>query len=247
VRLASLARAGALLGVLPLAACSIVPAPPEGLPEDWVPSISPSPLDEGLLDSPLGFAPEEQSAVRIRAAVCGGLSLGTGFILDAHTIVTNQHVIDGYLAIEVTTADGRDISVDSAAISLPYLGPDIGIVTSVEALEPAAPLADEDPRLGDFVTVVGYPGAEELTTTSGTVLTRMADEFASADHVFMISAKVEDGSSGSAAYNEEGRVFGVVYAGLEDGSGFGEIIPISIVRDALDHLEPIDPAPACVD
>lgn len=247
MRLARAAGVGAMIGALPLAACSMIPSPPEGLPEDWVPAISPSPLDEGQLDSPLGFTPEEQSAVRIRAITCEGVSTGSGFILDSHTIVTNWHVVDGYLSVDVTTADGRDIVVSSVSDSEVA---DIATITTDEVLEPAAPLADKDPNVADFVTIVGFPLGEEMTTTIGSVLERSPDDITTtlahrADHVFMVSAPVKHGSSGSAAYDGDGEVFGVLYGGQGE-TDYGFIIPISIVKDALAALSLLAAVPECV-
>ncbi|MBN2176227.1 MAG: trypsin-like peptidase domain-containing protein [Demequinaceae bacterium] len=224
-----------------LVACSVIPVAPEGLPEDWIPSVSPSPIDPDLLDSPLGFDPEQESAVRIRNSKCDELSSGSGFILDDHTIVTNRHVVEGFLDLEVNTSDGRDITVASAAVSQVS---DIATITTVESLSPFAPLADEDPGLGDFVTIVGFPLGEEMTTTMGSVLQRSDDNLDNADHVFISSAEVEHGSSGSAAYDEQGEVFGVVYAGQDD-SNYAIFIPISIVKESLANLDPLAAIKTC--
>jgi S1-C subfamily serine protease len=185
--------------------------------------------------------------VRVRKTACKTIFTGSGFILNAHTIVTNWHVVEGYSSLEVTTSDGRDITVESVSDSE---AADIATITTVEALDPAAPLADEDPQLGEFVALVGFPLGEEMTTTTGSVLQRGLDDITPtvahrADHVFMVSAAARDGSSGSAAYDGDGRVFGVLYGGQTDEPFYGFIIPISIVGNALDSLRPLAAAPAC--
>ncbi|MCJ7827307.1 MAG: serine protease, partial [Demequinaceae bacterium] len=235
-------RAAVLAAVaIPLVACSAIPVPPEGLTEDWVPSASPSAIDPDLLDSPLGFEPEQRSAVRIRNSKCDELSSGSGFILDAHTIVTNRHVVEGFLELEVNTSDGRDITVASTSTS-PVS--DIAIITTVESLEPFVSLAYLDPTLGDFVTIVGFPLGEQMTTTTGSILERSSDDLDNADHVFITSAQSEHGSSGSAVYDEEGKVFGVLYAGQDD-TKYSIIIPISIVKESLSSLDPLAAVKEC--
>ncbi len=70
------------------------------------------------------------------------------------------------------------------------------------------------------------------------------DSLDNADHVWLTSAKVEPGSSGSAAYNDAGRVFGVVYA-TEGVTDRGYIIPISLLLAAIDDdgiVTPLEPA-----
>jgi S1-C subfamily serine protease len=237
LRFAAILPPAALL----LAACSVVPVPPEGLPDDWVPDVSPSPIDDVLENDPMGFTPEEQSAVRIRNVSCDNLSTGSGFILDEHTIVTNRHVVEDFLSMEISTEDGEELTMASVATSLVS---DLAVITTIETLTPLVSFADDDPRVSDFVMIVGYPGGNEMTTTTGTVLAREDDNLDNADHVFRVTAEAEHGSSGSAAYNADGEVFGVLYAG-EDETNYGIIIPISIVEDSLDSLTPLAAVSGC--
>ena len=50
--------------------------------------------------------------------------------------------------------------------------------------------------------------------------------------VILTDATVEQGSSGSAALDEQGRVIGVVYA--KSNSGYTYIIPVSTLSELLD-------------
>lgn len=223
------------------AACSAIPTAPSPLPSDWIPSATPDPIDPLLLDSPLGFDLSEASAVRIRTSTCRSFGNGSGFVLDANTIVTNRHIVDGFEWIEVTGSDGRDISVESVSTSQIA---DIAIIVTTESLTPVVSLGDGDPSPGDYVKIVGYPLGDELTTSTGTILSSEADELDNADHVFITSARADHGSSGSAAYDREGHVFGVLYAGDEETKQ-GIIIPISIVKEALDNLTPLAAVTTC--
>jgi len=223
------------------AACSAIPTAPSPLPSDWIPSATPDPIDPLLLDSPLGFDLSEESAVRIRTSTCENLGNGTGFVLDSTTIVTNRHVVEDFQWIEVNGPDGSDIAVESVSTSQVA---DIAIIVTVEPLTAVVSFGDEDPAPGDYVKIVGYPLGDELTTSTGTIISSEEDLLDNADHVFLTSASADHGSSGSAAYDREGHVFGVLYAGNEETKQ-GIIIPLSIVEKALDDLTPLAAVTTC--
>ncbi|MEK8224895.1 hypothetical protein NKG05_00035 [Oerskovia sp. M15] len=44
---------------------------------------------------PDGFDAVKRMAVRIRNVGCSSLSTGSGFALDARTLITNKHVVEG--------------------------------------------------------------------------------------------------------------------------------------------------------
>src|SRR5690606_31900658 len=123
---ATAAAASALVIVASLAGCGPVPPPPPGaLPPTDVPYIKPSINIDGV-DTTDGFTAQEHPAVRLRVSTCTGWANGSGFILDESRIVTNMHVIDDAIAIEVTTYDGRDYKAISSQLA-PVA--DLGLVT----------------------------------------------------------------------------------------------------------------------
>jgi S1-C subfamily serine protease len=225
-----------------LGGCTSLPGAPGPGRTDWIPEVTPSALPSNLADNPYGFTPGERAAVRVRNQACNGLADGSGFAIDDHTIVTNRHVVDGYRVLEITTSDGRDITV--AAASTVVIA-DLAVVTTVETLDYTVPLSSLDPALGDNLTVIGYPLGDELATTTGLVLQSIDDPLDNADHVWRTTASVRPGSSGSAAYNDEGDVFGIVFAG-EDFTRRSLIIPVSLLERALNDPSLLTSvAPAC--
>jgi S1-C subfamily serine protease len=221
------------------AGCGIVPTPPEGVPADWIPDVSPSPLDPDLVDSEFGFTPGEASAVRMRNNGCDDFSTGSGFVLDEHTIVTNKHVVSGYAELEISLSDGTTIDVASAEVAT--IG-DLALVTTAESLDHAVTLG-VDPELVDEVVVVGYPDGLQLTTSTGRVIDEVEDSLDNAETIFETTAAGEPGSSGSAVYGADGTVVGVLYAGDDFGNSF--IVPVSILRRMIDDAtvrQTIDPA-----
>ncbi len=239
--------APALLLAAALAGCGVLPALPPPVPDDVVPTrvarTAPAPLSadgtEGL--SPDGFDAVQRMAVRIRNVGCDGLSTGSGFAVDEHTLVTNRHVVADSEALEVSTYDGRDLEVSAAgSASLA----DLALVRTADPLPSYPTLADGDPRPGDDVTVVGYPEGGELTITAGTVIGPTTDPLhENLGEVLLTDAPVEPGSSGSAALDAKGRVIGVVYAKTSDGRSL--LVPLSTLERVLDDADGFRALPPC--
>lgn len=222
-----------------LAGCAAVPRHPGPLETDFVPTSSPSPsIDRGSL-SPDGFTAAQRMTVRVRNIGCNGLSTGTGFAVDANTLVTNRHVVENSRDIEVTTYDGRTINVKATAVTTLA---DLAVVTTDEPLGVWSSQAASDPVAGDAITVVGYPLGGQLTTVSGVVLGETEDPLgASGGPVFATTAPVQPGSSGSPALNEAGEVVGVIYAKNDAEQSF--MIPVSTLRTLLDQDGLLEPMP----
>lgn len=212
-----------------VAACGVVPANPSPLPSDYVPAApSESAAPPGNL-SPDGFSAAQRMTVRVRNVGCDALKTGTGFAVDAHTLVTNRHVIEDTKELQVTTYDGRTINVTAASATAVA---DLAIVTTEQSIGGFAALAPSDPVEGDAITVIGYPLGGKLTTVSGVVLGSVADPLGAALGTVMVTtAPVEPGSSGSPVLNESGEVVGVIYAKNESEQSF--MVPVSLLRTLI--------------
>ncbi len=235
--------AGTVVTVVAVAvttACGVVPefptlpsaAPSQIEATDLVPSAAPAPsLDPSAAASlsPDGFDAVQRMAVRIRNIGCGQISTGSGFAIDDHTLITNRHVVAEAATLQVSTYDGRDVEV--AAASTADLA-DLAVVRTRDALPAAPSLAEADPTIGDAVTVVGYPEGGALTITQGHVTGTQKDPLhENLGQVLVTDARVEPGSSGSAALDDSGRVVGVVYAKTDNGQSL--LVPISTVQQML--------------
>jgi len=222
----------AALSAAALAGCGILPSAPSPAPTDFVPSPTASPGDMTGALSPDGFSAAQRMSVRVRNIGCGFLATGSGFALDAHTLVTNRHVVDNAKHIEISTYDGRVIQATAASATTIA---DIAIVTTEEPLGTSyADRASEDPVEGDVITVVGYPNGGRLTTSAGVVLGTTTDPIGGAVGTVLAStAQIEPGSSGSAVFDASGRVVGVIYAKNSSEQSF--IVPISTLNELLDE------------
>lgn len=235
--------AGPLVLVVLLAGCSALPPMPPPVPSDVVPTAQPTPtisLGSALL-SPDGFDAVQRMAVRIRNVGCGEVSTGSGFALTATTLVTNKHVVADSAQLQVSTYDGHDVDVTAASTT--GLA-DLALVRTSEDLPSAPELADTDPAQGDPVTIVGYPLGGQLTITDGRVIGTTTDPLNSnLGQVLVTDARVEPGSSGSAALDADGKVIGVVYA--KNDAGYSFLVPVSTLRSMLDDESSFTPAPTC--
>lgn len=239
-------RAGtaALAAVLlvPVTACApedfpTMPGPPV---TEFVPSEPSVERPTGLsLD---GFDAVQRMAVRIRNVGCGSLSTGSGFAIDATTLITNKHVVADSADLQVSTYDGRDINVTAASTAAIA---DLALVRTAEELPSFPELADADPVSGDQVTVVGYPQGGQLTVTRGQVIGTATDPLnENLGEVLVTDVPVEPGSSGSAVLDESGRIVGVVYAKNAAGQSF--IVPVSTLSTLLADTAAFTPTTACI-
>ena len=234
----------AVVAVLALAGCAYVPQMPGPTPTDLVPSQvpQPTPTTTGNL-SPDGFDAAQRMAVRIRNVGCGSVSTGSGFAIDARTLITNRHVVADSAELQLSTYDGRDIAATTSSTAALA---DLAIVRTTDTLPAVPELAPADPEPGDEVTVVGYPDGGRLTVTSGRVIGGTTDPLnENLGEVLVTDAPVEPGSSGSAVLDADGRVIGVVYAKNTLDQSF--IVPVSTLRTMLDDSAAFLDAPPCGD
>lgn len=222
--------AAAWVAVALLAAgCGVLPPLPDPVPSDIVaaPSAPVSPGTGNL--SPDGFDVAVRIAVRIRNVGCDSLSTGSGFAIDDHTLVTNSHVVADSAELQLSTYDGRDLSVTASQTAGVA---DLALVRTADPLPAAPVLASGDPRVGDEVSVVGFPGGGELTVTSGRVIAITPDPLdLTLGDVLVTDAVVQPGSSGSPVLGADGSVVGVVYA--KDAADHAYAIPVSMLRALL--------------
>lgn len=232
-----------LVGVL-LAGCGVLPEPPGAatspVPDSPAAAVTATPTT-ARSSSPDGLSAVERAAVRVRNVACAGVASGSGFALDARLLVTNAHVVGGASQLQLDTYDGRDIEVGTAGAATIA---DLALVRTTGSLPAVVPMAAADPRAGDPVSVVGYPGGGPLRTSSGVVLGYTDDPLgANIGQVLATDAHVEPGSSGSAMVDEAGAVVGVVFA--RDDADRSYAVPVSTLRDLLHQPDQFVPLADC--
>ncbi|MDJ1159009.1 Do family serine endopeptidase [Chelatococcus sp. SYSU_G07232] len=138
-----------------------------------------------------------------------GEAQGSGFFISKDGyVVTNNHVVEKGMEVEVKTDDGRslkakvvgtDPKTDLALLKVDEGGP-----------FPYVSLAPKTPRVGDWVLAVGNPFGLGGTVTAGIVSARGRDIGAGPyDDFLQIDAAVNRGNSGGPTFNLAGEVVGV--------------------------------------
>jgi S1-C subfamily serine protease len=171
----------------------------------------------------------EEMVVRVRNINCQGLEIGSGFAIDAHTLLTNRHVLAGASELEISTWDGHDEQVSAAAVGRLV---DLGVVTSKGTL-PYHALAEAEPVVGEPVNVVGFPLGGPLTFSYGRIVGFVSGEdLGVPGQVMRLTADVQPGNSGGPVLDSRGRVVGIVYA-IELSTGYGLAIPLDTLRTLI--------------
>lgn len=222
----------AVLCLLPLFGCGLAPVPPPPATSAARTPLSASPQAARVAPSPIitpsTFSAYERAALRVRNIGCDGLSRGSGFAIADHAFVTNRHVVSGAAILQVSTYDGRDITVNAVGA---VIVADLAVVLTAESLPAILALAQWNPPVGAEVTAIGYPLGGELKTTRGKVLGYGSDPLGSSPFQMMYnSAPIEHGSSGSPLVDSRGRLVGVAYAG---GGGQYVAVPVETLHQVF--------------
>jgi serine protease Do len=186
--------------------------------------------------SPDGDGPQ-QRAPRGRNFSMGQ---GSGFFISADGYaVTNNHVVDKAESVEVTTDDGRTYSAKVIGTDPKT---DIALI-KVEGRSdfPFVPLAEKQPRIGDWVLAVGNPFGLGGTVTAGIVSARGRDIGAGPyDDFIQIDAPVNKGNSGGPTFDVDGNVIGVntaIYSPSGGSVGIAFAIPSDTVKTVVTQLK----------
>jgi serine protease Do len=185
---------------------------------------------------PEGTNPDEQRAPRNRLVT----GQGSGFFITADGYaVTNNHVVDKADTVEITADDGKTYSAK-------VIGTDSRTDVALIKVEgrsdfPYVKLADNAPRIGDWVLAVGNPFGLGGTVTAGIVSARGRDIGAGPyDDFIQIDAPVNKGNSGGPTFDVDGNVIGVntaIFSPSGGSVGIAFAIPASTVKSVVAQLK----------
>jgi S1-C subfamily serine protease len=187
--------------------------------------------------SPFDLFPTEQR----------GEATGSGFVIDKDgSIVTNAHVIDGAVKVQVQFSDQRTVAAKvvgkdtSSDLALLKVDPD-GL-----SLEPLELGSAKNIQVGDPTIAIGNPFGLDRTLTTGVVsaLQRriQAPNGFAIDHVIQTDAAINPGNSGGPLLDAAGRVIGINSQIATGGGGNGNVgigfaVPIDTAKQILPDLE----------
>ncbi|MEN8143804.1 MAG: trypsin-like peptidase domain-containing protein [Gemmatimonadota bacterium] len=182
---------------------------------------------------------------------------GSGFVISEDGyLITNNHVVNGAIRIDVQLADGRrfervrlvgqDPTTDVALLKLDTTG-----------LTPAVLGSSDDTRVGEWVLAVGSPGfasggggPRTLTTTvtAGIVsakgrnlnlLSNGGSVSLAIEDFIQTDAAINPGNSGGPLVNARGEVIGINAAILTTTAsyqGYSFAVPIDLAREVVEDL-----------
>lgn len=167
---------------------------------------------------------------------------GSGFVIDpSGIVVTNNHVVAGGVTIEVFV--GSEQRSHNATVLGVSECADLAVLDVEGEDFTSLNWYDGEPESGLEVWALGYPGGDpSYTTTNGTVtgITSEPTSWASVDAEVEHSAQLEGGSSGGPLVDENGRVIGVNYSGIDPLDQFGPsqsfAIAASVASDLVEVL-----------
>ena len=169
------------------------------------------------------------------SAVAHGTGSGVVFTTDG-AILTNNHVVDEALTINVHLRDGRflparligrDPSTDLAVIKVEAQG----LV--------AARFADsEAARVSEWVVAIGSPFGFGYTVTAGVLSAKGRSNLGmnEIEDYLQTDASINPGNSGGPLCNLDGQVIGINTMIVGKGSGIGFAVPSALARRAAEQI-----------
>ena len=165
---------------------------------------------------------------------------GSGFFITSDGyIVTNNHVVEGAIKVQVVRDTG-DI------LEAKVVGTDPGTDLALLKVEggdsfPAVALGHAEAKVGDWVIALGNPFGLEGTVTAGIVSARGRDIGMGAyDNFIQIDASVNRGNSGGPTFNQAGEVIGVntaIFSPSGGSVGIAFAIPATMVENVITQLK----------
>jgi len=163
---------------------------------------------------------------------------GSGFFISGDGYaVTNNHVVQNAENVQVTTDDGKTYS---AKVIGTDSRTDLALIKVEGDNFPFVKLADNSPRVGDWVLAVGNPFGLGGTVTAGIVSARGRDIGAGPyDDFIQIDAPVNKGNSGGPTFDVDGNVIGVntaIFSPSGGSVGIAFAIPADTVKGVIAQL-----------
>lgn len=136
---------------------------------------------------------------------------GSGFAISEESILTNHHVVDGCLTMQVRGFGKADVVASDERN-------DLALIRVASRLPTTATVQADPIELGQAVVALGYPLADlmgdALTASTGVVasLTGLGGDQTN----FTVSANIQPGNSGGPILDLDGNVVGVAVAKFDE-------------------------------
>jgi len=168
-------------------------------------------------------------------------ALGSAFFVDVSgLLITNYHVIasevdpkyKGYSRMYIRMGDAASPRIPARVIGWDK-ALDLALIKTEYESEYVFSLVDRViPQVGDTVLAIGSPIGLEKTVTSG-IVSSLSRRLLQIGTVIQIDAAVNHGNSGGPVIDSEGRLVGIVFAGVEYHQGLNFAVPAEQLNAAL--------------
>jgi len=168
-------------------------------------------------------------------------ALGSAFFIDSSgLLITNYHVIasevdpkyKGYSRLYIRMGDATSPRIPARVIGWDK-AMDLALIKTEMTPEYVFSIVDRViPKVGDTILAIGSPVGLEKTVTSG-IVSALSRRFLQIGDVYQIDAAVNHGNSGGPVIDGEGRLVGVVFAGIDQLQGLNFAIPAERLSAAL--------------
>ena len=167
--------------------------------------------------------------------------LGSAFFVDASgLLITNYHVIESEVDPKRKSSSRMYVRMgDSTSPRVPAKvvgwdkALDLALIKTGIETEYVFSLVDRViPKIGDTVLAIGSPVGLQKTVTSG-IVSALGRRFLQIGDVIQIDAAVNHGNSGGPVVDSEGRLVGIVFAGIDQFQGLNFAVPAETLTQAL--------------
>lgn len=163
--------------------------------------------------------------------------LGSGVVISPNGhIVTNNHVIDGAVAISVRLHDGRLLAASLAGRDI---ATDLAVI-KVEAtgLRPAQFADSDSVKVGEWVLAVGSPFGLGHTVTTGVLSAKGRGGLGvnPVEDYLQTDASINPGNSGGPLLNLNGEVIGINTMIVGRGQGIGFAVSSNMAKGITEQL-----------
>ena len=164
---------------------------------------------------------------------------GSGFFISGDGyIVTNNHVVDGAVNVEVVMDNEKVIPAKVIGVDPKT---DLALIKVEGTGHPYLHLAAAKPRIGEWVVAIGNPFGLGGTVTAGIVSAAGRDiQSGPYDDYIQIDAPVNKGNSGGPTFNLKGEVIGVntaIFSPSGGSVGIAFDIPSTTVSTIIPQLQ----------
>lgn len=183
----------------------------------------------------------DDSTVRLLIEACGGVQLGTGWIVDPDSVVTNAHVVAGGRDVRIQELNGNEV-IGRVVLFDPRT--DVAIVHAPGLQGPPLRLETASFDRGEGGATLGYPGDENgrLVTHAAAVQARypargrdIYGRSAVTREVYELRSPVRQGDSGGPFVLPDGSVAGVVFAASTTDGDIGYALTGAEVQDEIEE------------